>query len=50
MTILVTGGAGYIGSHIVLGLVDRNERMTVLDNLSSGFRDEACRRSGRHRR
>ena len=38
MTILVTGGAGYIGSHMVHALVDAGERVTVLDNLSTGFR------------
>ncbi len=37
MTILVTGGAGYIGSHMVLELVDTGERVVVLDNLSTGF-------------
>lgn len=37
-TILVTGGAGYIGSHTVLQLVARGERVVVLDNLSKGFR------------
>jgi UDP-glucose 4-epimerase len=37
MTILVTGGAGYIGSHMVHALVDTGERVVVLDNLSSGF-------------
>jgi UDP-glucose 4-epimerase len=37
MTILVTGGAGYIGSHMVHELVDAGERVIVLDNLSSGF-------------
>ena len=37
-TILVTGGAGYIGSHTVLQLVARGERVVVLDNLSTGFR------------
>jgi UDP-glucose 4-epimerase len=37
-TILVTGGAGYIGSHVVRQLVERGERVVVLDNLSSGFR------------
>jgi UDP-glucose 4-epimerase len=37
MTILVTGGAGYIGSHMVHELVDRGERVVVLDNLSTGF-------------
>jgi UDP-glucose 4-epimerase len=37
MTILVTGGAGYIGSHIVHELVDLRESVVVLDNLSTGF-------------
>ena len=38
MTILITGGAGYIGSHMVHELVDAGERVVVLDNLSTGFR------------
>ena len=38
MTILVTGGAGYIGSHMVHALVDAGEPVVVLDNLSTGFR------------
>lgn len=37
MSILVTGGAGYIGSHMVHALRDQGERVAVLDNLSSGF-------------
>ncbi len=37
--ILVTGGAGYIGSHVARQLRDRGERVIVLDNLSTGFRD-----------
>jgi UDP-glucose 4-epimerase len=37
-TILVTGGAGYIGSHVVRQLVERGERVVVLDNLSTGYR------------
>ncbi len=39
MTVLVTGGAGYIGSHMVLELVDAGERVIVLDNLATGFRE-----------
>src|SRR5512139_401701 len=38
MTILITGGAGYIGSHMVHELVDAGEPVVVLDNLSTGFR------------
>lgn len=38
-TVLVTGGAGYIGSHVVKQLGLRGERLVVLDNLSSGFRE-----------
>src|SRR3954447_8941175 len=38
MTVLVTGGAGYIGSHMVHALRDAGERVVVLDNLSTGFR------------
>jgi UDP-glucose 4-epimerase len=37
MTVLVTGGAGYIGSHMVLALLDAGEEVVVLDNLSTGF-------------
>jgi UDP-glucose 4-epimerase len=37
MAILVSGGAGYIGSHMVLELLDRGENVVVLDNLSTGF-------------
>ncbi len=36
MSILVTGGAGYIGSHMVHDLADAGERVVVLDNLSTG--------------
>lgn len=37
MSILVTGGAGYIGSHMVWELVDNGEEVVVLDNLATGF-------------
>lgn len=37
MAVLVTGGAGYIGSHMVLELADRGEDVVVLDNLITGF-------------
>jgi UDP-glucose 4-epimerase len=37
MTVLVTGGAGYIGSHMVLRLCDAGEAVVVLDNLVTGF-------------
>jgi UDP-glucose 4-epimerase len=37
-SILVTGGAGYIGSHTVLQLAARGEHVVVLDDLSTGFR------------
>ncbi|SFL98059.1 UDP-glucose 4-epimerase [Bradyrhizobium sp. NFR13] len=37
MTVLVTGGAGYIGSHMVHALVEAGESVVVIDNLSTGF-------------
>ena len=37
MSILVTGGAGFIGSHMVHRLVDSGETVVVLDNLTTGF-------------
>jgi UDP-glucose 4-epimerase len=43
MTILVTGGAGYVGSHIVLALLDRGEDVAVLDDHSAGVRPQAAK-------
>jgi len=39
MNILVVGGAGYIGSHMVLALSEGGHEVTTLDNLSGGYRD-----------
>lgn len=38
MTVLVSGGAGYIGSHCVYGLIDHKEKVIVVDNLMTGHR------------
>ncbi|MBV6657182.1 MAG: UDP-glucose 4-epimerase GalE [Devosiaceae bacterium] len=38
MSVLVTGGAGYIGSHMVHALVDRGESVLVIDNMTTGYR------------
>jgi UDP-glucose 4-epimerase len=46
MTVLVTGGAGYIGSHTVYALLDRGDRVVVLDNLSTGVRAQVSEQAG----
>ena len=35
MNVLVTGGCGYIGSHIILKLLENNNKVFVIDNLSN---------------
>lgn len=45
MKILVTGGAGYIGSHLVLSLCDQGYEVSVLDNLSSGSEEAVDKRA-----
>ena len=39
MQILVAGGAGFIGSHIVDALIEQGHRVAVVDNLATGFRE-----------
>ena len=41
MALLVTGGAGYIGSHMALSLLERGETVVILDNLLTGVRELA---------
>ena len=36
MNILLTGGAGYIGSHVLLSIIKKGHGVTVIDNLSTG--------------
>lgn len=45
MAILVTGGAGYIGSHMAHYLCDQGENVVVLDNLTTGFRKAIPRKA-----
>ena len=37
MTVLVTGGAGYIGSHTVVELIEKGYEVIIVDNLSNSF-------------
>ncbi|MDH5753105.1 MAG: UDP-glucose 4-epimerase GalE [Deltaproteobacteria bacterium] len=46
MSILITGGAGYIGSHMALELLDAGQEVVVLDDLSNGFRNLVDGRAG----
>lgn len=46
MRVLVTGGAGFIGSHLSEALVDRGDSVTVLDDLSTGSEDNVAALSG----
>lgn len=39
MTYLITGGAGFIGSHLALNLIERGETVRILDNFSTGKRE-----------
>jgi UDP-glucose 4-epimerase len=43
MTVLVTGGAGYIGSHMVYELLDAGEKVVVVDNLTTGFKSAVAK-------
>jgi UDP-glucose 4-epimerase len=42
MKILITGGAGYIGSHMIKLLREEKHEITTLENLSTGYRDAIC--------
>ena len=42
MKILLTGGAGYIGSHAAIALLEGSHKVTVIDNLSTGNKKKNC--------
>ena len=39
MNILLTGGAGYIGSHVILAILENGHNVTVIDDLSTGHKN-----------
>lgn len=39
MTVLVLGGAGYIGSHTVYELIDQGQDVVIVDNLETGYKE-----------
>lgn len=43
---LVTGGAGFIGSHIAAALIDRGVRVRIIDDLSTGYRENVAEIGG----
>ena len=45
MNVLVTGGAGYIGSHCVIALLDAGHDVVIFDNFSTGHKETAERLS-----
>ena len=49
MRVLVTGGAGFIGSHLVDRLLDSGHEVTILDDLSTGRRENVAHREGNPR-
>jgi UDP-glucose 4-epimerase len=48
MRVLVTGGAGFIGSHLVDALLERGHRVSVLDNLTTGLRSQVPNEASFH--
>ncbi|MBW3590229.1 MAG: NAD-dependent epimerase/dehydratase family protein, partial [Actinobacteria bacterium] len=49
MRALVTGGAGFIGSHLIDALLERDDRVIALDNLATGSHDNIRHHIGDHR-
>ena len=46
---LITGGAGFVGSHLIEALLKRGQRVTVLDDLSTGSVENVARSTGSSR-